>query len=91
MTQAKRIRTTRAARKLRPLATERARQSRLPVGGEVFFGGIAYCKVTLLWVVEGKPNLRGYFVGRSGYGFFGPLTHCYPTRAEYDASGVHSK
>jgi len=83
-----RIRTVKQARTLRPIAVERARASRLIKGEQVFFGGICYGMVKLAWTYEHKPYRIGMFIGKST-AFTGPMTHAYPTLAEYEASGVH--
>lgn len=80
--------STRQAKKLRPIAIERARQSKLPIGEQVFYGGICYGMVQLYWVHDHKPYKIGTLMGKHT-AFSGPLTHCYRTREEYEASGVH--
>lgn len=85
-----RIRSARQARRLRPIAAERARAGKLVVGTTVFFGGICYGYVRLYSIHQGKPLRYGLFTARSG-AFFGPLRAAYNTREEYEASGVHWK
>lgn len=85
-----RIRTTRQATRLRPVAVERARQSTFREGDEVFYGGITYGRVSLFWLYDTKPYKVAVFRGiRGGVMFPGSLAYAYPTREEYEASGVH--
>lgn len=82
------IRTTHAARQLRPVARERSREARLNAGDIVFYGGLCYGQVTLECVYPGKPYRPALLRGTSGM-FFGSLAYAYPTRAEYEATDVH--
>lgn len=85
-----RIRTSRQAKKLRPIAVERARQANFAEGQTVFYGGICYSNVTLFRIGSEKPYRSAVLEGKSAM-FFGSMTHAYPTRAEYEASGIHWK
>lgn len=85
-----RIRTRRQASRLRPVALERARQSTLHEGDEVFYGGICYGRVSIYSITDTKPYKVAILQGLRGKGMFrGCLAYAYPTCDEYEASGVH--
>lgn len=50
-----RIRTRRQARKLRPIATERARHSKFKVGEVVFYHGYGWYPALVIIKIERKP------------------------------------
>lgn len=65
-----RIRTKRQARKLRPIAQERARHSKFRVGDIAFFGGIGWYPVEVRYVHDLKP-FRVFLVrGAKNGGYF---------------------
>lgn len=86
-----RIRTAKQAAKLRPIATERARQSKIREGDVVFHGGIGWGEVRVDRIYRnahgGKLHSALVFGKRSCW--VQNLAVLYPTKAEYIASGVH--
>jgi len=85
-----RIRTSRAARKLRPVAVERARQGKIREGDIVFYGDISWATVEVVMIFDHKPYRAALLRSvRSGGCFVGGLGWAYPSREEYEASGVH--
>ena len=84
-----RIRTAAQARRLRPIATERARESKFHEGDEVFYGGICYGRVSIYAIDDTKPYKVAILRGLRGGMFHGCLAYAYPTMADYEASGVH--
>lgn len=85
-----RIRTTKQATKLRPLAIERARQSKFHIGDEVFYGGISWARTEIWNIYDTKPHRTGLFRSVTNGSFMhGSLRFVYPDVGAYIASGVH--
>lgn len=53
-----RIRSTRQAARLRPIAVERARQGKFKPGDKVFLRGISYAPVRVVLVIDDVPTLE---------------------------------
>lgn len=85
MAIAQAIRSTRAARKLRPVATERARHTKFKVGDELYFGGIGWYPVKVIHITDRKPAriftveaIRGRgWLWVTGRGLFRDKAECY--------------
>lgn len=80
----KRIRTTRQARNLRPVAKERARHSKFKAGDIVFYKGITWGNCLVYAVYDTKPYRTALLWGRRGQGgmFSGVLSEAVAGKPE---------